>query len=121
MTDHVITNDGTAPREVEPTVSGRSFIAQIIYLLFGILSAFLIIRFLLSLFGANRSNDFASFIYHVSNPFVRPFFGLFNTDFVWGNGTGRFEYETVVAFVVYALICALLIKIVSLGKRNVTP
>ena len=111
--------DHVTPREVDTTVSPRSFFAQVIYLVWSIVSALLIIRFILSALGANKSNGFASFIYHVSNPLVRPFYGLFGQDFVYGNGKGVFEYETIVAFVVYAVIAMILLKVVSLGKRNV--
>jgi len=107
-------------REVEPTVSSRSLITQIIYLIMTALAALLIIRFILSAFGANKANAFASFIYNLSNPFVRPFYGIFNSDFVYGNGTGRFEYETILALIVYFVVAMLLVKVASLGKRNVS-
>ncbi|MFN8015407.1 MAG: YggT family protein [Acidimicrobiia bacterium] len=117
--DGSVMPNNAVPREVNPTVSGRSLLVQIIYLVLSIVSALLVIRFVLSLLGANKNNDFASFIYNVSNPFVRPFYGLFGQDFVYGNGAGRFEYETVVALIVYVIVAVILAKIASLGKRNV--
>jgi YggT family protein len=108
-----------SPQEVELTVSGRSLIAQIIYLIASIISGLLIIRFLLSLFGANQENAFADFIYSVTNPFVEPYYGLFSNDFVYGDGTGRFEYEALLALAMVIIIGFILIKVVSLGKRNV--
>ncbi len=107
------------PREVEPTVSPRSFVAQVIYLVLTIISALLIIRFILSLVGANKSNGFVDFIYSLSNPLVRPFFGIFQSDFVYGNGTARFEYESIIALMVYAIVAFILVQVVGLGKRNV--
>ena len=116
-----ISEGSPAPHEVERTVSGRSFVAQIIYLILTVIVALLGIRFILSLLGANRANGFADFIYSLSNPLVKPFYGLINNDFVYGNGTGRFEYESIIAIIVYTIVALILVKLVSLGKRNVQP
>lgn len=109
----------TAPREVDQTVSGRSLAAQVIYLLLTAVIALLSLRFILSLFGANKTSDFANFIYDVSNPLVRPFYGIFGSDFVYGSGTGRIEWEVIMAAVVYTIVAVLLVKVAALGKRNV--
>jgi uncharacterized protein YggT (Ycf19 family) len=93
-------------------------VARIIYLLGGILLAFLAVRFLLSLLGANRGNGFADFIYSVSHPFVAPFFGLFN--YTEQFGRSRFEFETLIAIVVYAIVIAILVRLVTVGSRRPT-
>lgn len=95
---------------------GMNVIARVISLLGGILLALLAIRFLLSLFGANRGNGFADFIYNVTHPFVSPFFGLFN--YTEQFGRSRFEYETLIAMVVYGLVIALLVRLVMVGSRR---
>ena len=109
------------PREVEPNVSGRSLGVQIFYLILTIVEALLGIRFVLSLIGANKTADFVDFIYRVSNPLVRPFYGILSSDFVYGEGKARFDYEVLIAMIVYLLIAIILVKIISLGKRNVQP
>ena len=113
-----VTSTGT-PQEVEPTVSPRSFAAQVIYLVLTVIAALLAIRFVLTATGANKGNGFVDFIYSLSNPLVRPFYGIFQSDFVYADGTARFEYEVILALVVYALIALILVKIIGLGKRNV--
>jgi hypothetical protein len=97
---------------------GMSVAERVIYLLGGILLALLAIRFILSLLGANRGNGFADFIYGVTHPFVPPFFGLFNYDETFGRS--RFEFETLIAMLVYALIMAVLARLVTLGSRRAT-
>ena len=47
-----ISEGSPAPHEVERTVSGRSFVAQIIYLILTVIVALLGIRFILSLLEA---------------------------------------------------------------------
>jgi hypothetical protein len=106
---------------VEPTVNpraehGMTVAERIIYLIGGIIIGLLAIRFILSLLAANRGNGFADFIYSVTHPFVSPFFGLFNYDEQFGQH--RFEWETLVAIVVYALIMAVLARLVTLGSHR---
>jgi len=113
----------TADEPVE-TVSpraeyGMTLLERIIYLVGGIIIALLALRFLLSLLGANKGNGFADFIYSASHPFVAPFFGLFNYD--EQIGVSRFEFETLVAIVVYAIVMAILARLVTIGSRRPRP
>lgn len=76
---------------------------KIVWLLAGILLVLLSFRFILSLFGANADNSFANFIYKTSNPFLSPFFSLFNYH-TYLNGTAHFEAYTLVAIVFYTIL-----------------
>ena len=101
-----------------PVKEHRITVAQrVVYLVGGILIALLGLRFVLRLLGANPSNDFANFIYTVTHPFVVPFFGLFNYNEQLNNG-GYFEYETLIAMGVYAIIMVVLAKIVALSSNR---
>ena len=94
-----------------------SGVAQnIIYLIYGILAGLLAFRLLFSLLGANKSNAFANFIYTVTNPFVAPFRSLFSVDTTIGDGTKRFELETLVAILVFGLIAWVLVKLVRVKR-----
>jgi|JI6StandDraft_1071083.scaffolds.fasta_scaffold15239_2 uncharacterized protein YggT (Ycf19 family) len=103
-------------RPVTPRDDHRMNVAErFIWLIAGIIMGLLALRFLLRLLGANPNNGFADFIYSVSQPFAAPFFGLFN--YTADLGAGRFEFETLIAILVYALIAWVLAKLVTLGKR----
>ena len=105
---------------VKPKTEHRMTVAErLVYLIGGIILALLALRFLLSLLGANRTIGFADFIYDASHPFVSPFFGLFNYEEQFG--TSRFEYETLVAIVVYAIIMAIVARLVTIGSRQPRP
>jgi YGGT family len=78
-----------------------SKVSQAIYLIFGIVEALIVIRFVLKLLGANAEAGFASFIYRISSPLVAQFVGLFGSPQV--NGM-VLELESIVAIVVYGLI-----------------
>jgi hypothetical protein len=82
-----------------------------IYLLFGILEGLLGIRFVLGLLGANLGAGFAKFIYGITGPFIAPFVGLFGQPRFEGS---VFEFNSLVAILVYALIAWALVKIVWL-------
>lgn len=89
---------------------------RVVYLVGGILLAVLGLRFLLMLLGANSGAGFADFIYSVSHPFVTPFFGLFNYKEQFG--ANRFEFETLIAIMVYAIVMVVIAKIVALPSNR---
>lgn len=107
-------------RVVEPdeTPADRSMtIAErIVGIVSSIVFGLLLLRFSLSLLGANRGNMFADFIYTTSYPFVAPFFGLFN--YTPEFGVGRFEYETLIAMIFWLIVAGILMRIVTLGRKH---
>lgn len=90
--------------------------ARVIYFVGGLLLILLGLRFLLALLGANPNNGFANFIYTTSHPFASPFFSLFSYD--QRLGRSRFELGTLVAIIVYALVTAILARLVTIGSRR---
>lgn len=90
--------------------------AQRIVLLVGsILTSLLGLRFVLALLGANAINSFASFVYHSTNPFVAPFYDLFNYDHAQ-IGASNFQGYTLVALFAYSLLTAGLAKLVTITR-----
>lgn len=76
---------------------------RIVWFLVGIVVSILLVRFVLALLGANLENQFASFVYALTDPFVSGFRGLFQVS-QFQAGVSRFEVETLFAVIVYALI-----------------
>ena len=93
-------------------------LARIVYGLAGILMTLLSLRFVLTLLGAHPANQIANFIYTTSHPFVAPFFGLFNYQSVMG--VSRFEIETLVAIIVYAIASWVIVRMLGalIGRRD---
>ncbi len=96
--------------------SGRVVGSRVVYWLLGVLEALLAIRIILSLFGANRFNPFADFVYGITALFVAPFQTLFNYQMRYG--FSRFEIETVVAMLVYALIAYGILGLLNISRRG---
>jgi len=88
---------------------------QAIFLLFGILEALLGIRFVLGMFGANPAAGFAQFIYGITAPFLAPFVGLFGQPSFGGM---VFEWNALIAIVVYILLAGLLVKLMVFAMGN---
>jgi len=96
--------------------SGLGFkIEELVYLVTAVVELLLFIRVVLSLFGANQDNAFASFIYSWTYPIVAPFFGLFSHTFAYG--VSRLEVETLVAMLVVAGIGWVLGSIVTILRK----
>lgn len=95
---------------------GMSILARLIGLIGLVVVGLLSIRFVLVLFGANPANAFANFIYDTSGPLVSPFFGLFN--YTPNLGIVRFEFETLIAILFYALVFAVLRRLATIGHHD---
>lgn len=85
--------------------------AGIIYAIFSIIIVLLTVRLIFSLLGANPDNPLANFVYSTSAPLVAPFFGLFTRQPQLG--IAGFEFETLVAIVVYGLIAGVFARLTS--------
>ena len=83
-----------------------------IYVLFGLIEALLVIRFVLRALGANAQAGFAQLIYGLTGPLVGPFQGLFGTV---QSDASVLESSTAVAIVVYALVAWLIVKLAWLA------
>lgn len=82
---------------------------QLIWLLFGILEGVLALRFVFKLIGVNAANAFASLLYKVTDFFVAPFASLTGAP---AAGDMVFEFSTLLAMLVYGLVCWVLVRLV---------
>jgi hypothetical protein len=117
VSDREARTDDASPVSPKADYS-MSVAARVVYFVGGVIISLLALRFLLMLFGANRGSVFVDFIYTASRPFVAPFFGIFNyTEQV---GRSRFEFETLFAILIYALLTWAIARLLTLGKRDQT-
>ncbi len=76
-------------------------VTQVIWLLLGFLETTLALRFLFKLIGVNPANAFATILYGFTDLFVAPFASLTAAPAAEGM---VFEFSTLIAMIVYALI-----------------
>ena len=91
---------------------------QIVWYILGLLEVLLAFRFVLKLLAANPSAGFSNFIYTVSYPFATPFLNVFRIMKVEGS---IFEWTTILAMLVYLLICWGIVKLFFMSKTVSTP
>lgn len=91
---------------------------QIVWYVLGVLEALLAFRFLLKLLGANPAAGFTSFVYSLSYPFTLPFSSVFGASQVSGS---VFEWTTLLAMVVYALLALAIVKLLRMSRAVTTP
>ncbi|MAT43584.1 MAG: hypothetical protein CL609_14700 [Anaerolineaceae bacterium] len=88
-----------------------SRIAQLIWLFFGVIEAFIGIRVVLKLIAANPANPFANLIYRFTDIFLWPFSGLTVTPQAEGM---VLEISSIIAILVYALLAWIIVRLVWL-------
>jgi len=118
------TNEPPRPAEYrrdvvqKDAVSPAFGIAWVVYVVLGIGVGLLIIRVILKALAANTGADFTRFVYGITDPLVAPFQGIFATRQA---GTGSvFEFSSVVAIVVYALVAWAIVRLAALASRRRT-
>lgn len=88
--------------------------ARIVNYVVGVIIAFLALRFVLLLFGANAAAAFTKTIYSISDVLMAPFAAIFKVEKVEG---AVFDWSALLAMAVYALIGWGLVSLV----RAVSP
>jgi uncharacterized protein YggT (Ycf19 family) len=86
---------------------------QVIWYVLGVIEALLVFRIILKALGANPTSGFTNLIYTLSNPLALPFKGIFQTAVVQGS---VFEWSTIIAGIVYAVLAYGLIQLFQLVK-----
>jgi uncharacterized protein YggT (Ycf19 family) len=90
---------------------------QIIWYILGVIEVLLIFRIILKMLGANALSPFVNLVYTLSDPLALPFRGIFQTAVVEGS---VFEWSTIIAGVVYAIVAFGLVQLFQLVKPT-TP
>jgi len=89
---------------------------RIVRLFITILCGLLIIRFVLSLFGASSTNSIVSLIYDVTAPVISPFRSMFADEPTLG--AARFEIETLVTIIALLLLGAGVTMVINLFRKR---
>ncbi|HXK39684.1 MAG TPA: YggT family protein [Candidatus Paceibacterota bacterium] len=86
---------------------------QIVWYVFSVVEALLLLRFFLKLIGANAGAGFTQFIYSVTYPLVAPFLFVVGSPAVNGN---VFEWTTLLALFVYWLLAWGIVRLLAMGR-----
>jgi YggT family protein len=96
-------------------MSLRYLITKLIYGFFILVELFLVLRFVLKLFGASTGNAFVVWVYETSGVLLDPFRGVFPTPVF--QSTYVLELSTIFAMIIYGIATMLLIALVEFLTR----
>ena len=127
----VITNDPVAPAVVEPTYatgevvdrttvvtpSGGEMTRRLVVLIFGIIQSLIVLRIVLLLLNAREGNDLVAFILNLSQVFVAPFVGIFNSDALHAGGS-VLDIAAIAALVGWTVLEWIVLWAVNLFRRE---
>jgi hypothetical protein len=112
---------GTSTNQVveraEVTPSGGEMLRRLVVLIFGIIQVFIGLRIVLLLLNAREGNDLVSFILNVSQVFVAPFIGIFNTDALRASGS-ILDIAAIAALVGWTILEAIVLWAVNVMRRE---
>lgn len=94
----------------------NNLIIGLINIAFSISEIGLFLRFLFRLFGANPDAPFVEFLYNSTSPLLYPFRGIFEPYVIEQEFV--FEFSTLIAIAIYALIAWLLAELVRFVHRQ---
>lgn len=96
----------------------KSLTNSLLNFLFSLVEIFLVLRFVLKLFGANAGNGFVGWIYDMSSVLLEPFRSIFPTK-VFEN-TYVLEFSTLFAMLFYAIVAIALMELVRILTGSVS-
>ena len=99
------------------TPSGGEMLRRIVVLIFGIIQVFIGLRIVLLLLNAREGNDLVSFILNVSQVFVAPFIGIFNTNALRASGS-ILDIAAIAALVGWTILEAIVLWAVNVMRRE---
>lgn len=88
-------------------------LTRIVWYVFGLIEALLLLRFVLKLLAANAGAQFTQIVYSLSSVFVVPFQYVFGTPAVGGSAL---ELSTALAMIVYWMIAWGIIKLIVMQR-----
>jgi hypothetical protein len=101
--------------EVSP--SGGEMLRRVVYLVFGIIQVMIALRIVLLLLNAREGNDLVQFILNMSQLFVVPFIGIFNSDALKSGGS-ILDVAAVAALVGWTVLEWIVIWATNLFRRE---
>lgn len=99
------------------TPSGGELGRRLVTLIFGIIQVFIVLRIVLLLLDAREGNGLVQFILDVSQIFVAPFVGIFNTDALRSSGS-VLDVAAIAAFVGWTVLELIVLWVINLARRE---
>ena len=112
------TSTGEVVEQTVVSPSGGELARRVVTLIFGIIQTLIVLRIVLLLLNAREGNDVVSFILNASQPFVAPFFGLFNFPVQLHASGSVLDVAAIAALVGWTILEAIVIWAVNIMRRE---
>jgi hypothetical protein len=99
------------------TPSGGEMLRRVVVLIFGLIQVVIGLRIVLLLLDAREGNDLVSAILNISQVFVAPFIGIFNTDALRASGS-ILDIAAIAALVGWTILEVVVLWAVNLFRRE---
>ena len=116
-TDPVAARTSTGVERADVRPGGGEGLRRRVTLIFGIIQVFIVLRIVLLLLNAREGNGIVSFILDVSQLFVAPFVGIFNTDALHASGS-VLDIAAIAALVGWTILEVVVLWAVNLMRRE---
>lgn len=97
--------------------SGGEMLRRLVVLIFGLIQVLIGLRIVLLLLDARQGNDLVSGILNLSQIFVAPFIGIFNSDALRANGA-VLDIAAIAALVGWTILEVVVLWAVNLFRRE---
>ena len=97
--------------------SGAEVARRVVTLIFGIVQTFIVLRIILLLLNAREGNGLVQFILDVSQLFVAPFVGIFNSDALHANGS-VLDIAAIAALVGWTILEMIVLWVTNIARRE---
>jgi hypothetical protein len=114
----VVTEEPVEESRTDASGAPNVILARLVWLATSVVIVILAIRFIFILLGASSANGFVSFIYSISAPLARPFFGIFGYSLHYG--IARFEAASLVAIAIYGIAGYLIGRLLTINRPQTT-
>jgi hypothetical protein len=102
---------------VRRSPSGAEVARRIVVFVFGLIQIAILLRIVLLLVGADRSNDLVRAIYDVSGALIAPFQGILGSDAL-GTGGSVLDVAALVALVGWTVLELIIVAAIGIARRE---
>jgi len=99
------------------TPSGGELLRRLVVLIFGLIQVLIGLRIVLLLLNAREGNDLVAAILNLSQIFVAPFIGIFNSDALRANGS-VLDIAAIAALVGWTILEVVVLWAVNIFRRE---
>jgi hypothetical protein len=112
-----VTSTSVVSETASVAPSGGEVGRRIVVTIFGIIQTFIVLRIVLLLLDAREGNGLVSFILDVSQLFVAPFIGIFNSDALRMSGS-VLDIAAIAALVGWTILEMIVLWVVNIARRE---